>query len=164
MHSDVLEQRALSLATVLFTRHPDVQVVRTPLNAGYDLDVRIARKGVISGRLFAVELKARPSLQRLGRMMDSRTVRLSKDLKRSLTKLQNVMRDLPYPLLLLAFAMDSDRAFYCWLRKPALPHGASRRLHSPSIETAQEWSRMTHTEIVGVVNDWYDTVDIKNPT
>lgn len=153
----LVEQRAVALATVLLTRHPDVTVVKTSVpDTGYDLDVHIATHGALSGRVFGVELKARLSLPRLGRLVDDCTLRLSNDLRLGLTQTQKSMRDLPYPLLLLAFAMDSDRAFHAWLRKPVLPVTGRRQLSSPKIDNATEWRESTHVEIVALVNDWYD--------
>jgi hypothetical protein len=156
MEPQLFERRAIALAIVLLTRHPDITVTHALPDAGYDLDVRIAKEGSISGRVFAVELKARLSLQRLGRLTDD-TLRLSNDLRSGLSRSQKIMSDLPYPLLLIVFAMDTDRAFHAWLREPVFSRMFRRQLTSPKIEYATAWENDTHLKVVNVVNEWYDT-------
>ena len=155
MEPQLFERRAIALATVLLTRHPGITVTHALPDAGYDLDVRIAKEGSISGRVFAVELKARLSLQRLGTLTDD-TLSLSNNLRSGLSQTQKSMSDLPYPMLLIVFAMDTDRAFHAWLREPVLAptHG---RLISPKIGHATAWKNDTHLKIVNLVNEWYET-------
>ena len=63
------------------------------------------------------------------------------------------MRDLPFPLLFVAFTMDTDQAFFGWLRKPSQ---RARRLENPPVEFASEWVSTTHTAVIGEVQRWYE--------
>jgi len=151
----LLEQRAVALATVFLTRQPGVVVVPVVHDYGYDLEIRLGSKGPASSRIFGVQLKARLSIPRLGRFVDDEHIRLSNELRVSFEKQQARLMDLPFPLLFLVFAMDSDRGFYGWLREPALRPGHRSAL-SPEIRYASEWGSMTHREIIDLVNRWYD--------
>jgi hypothetical protein len=152
----IAEQRAISLATVLLTRDPRVQEV-TPasLRAGYDLEVRIGERDEISAKTFAVELKARASVKRLGRL-DNDKLWLAKDLKLDMHAIRNTLAVISYPLLFIAFAMDTDRAFYTWLLEPYITSTRQRKLETSTIETAEEWTPTTHATIIDSVNHWYD--------
>jgi len=153
--AEFMEQRAVALATVLLTRHEDVVVAHTRFDLGHDLDVYIARNGVTSGRMFGVELKARLNLPRLGRLVDKTQLRLSTELRTGLTKAQKRAADLPYPLMYLAFAMDTDQGYYAWLKEPIVAPGA-RRLSTPEVQYASAWGNSTHVDVVKLVNQWYD--------
>jgi Domain of unknown function (DUF4365) len=148
-----LEQRAVALARVLLTRHPGVIVARSFDDYGYDLQVNITQKNYLSGRVFGVVLKARIRLDGIGRLVKGNRIRLRGELSKALTKSAHLMRDLPFPLLFIAFSMDSDRAFYGWLRKPSQ---RARRLENPSVEFATEWFSETHVDVIGEVQQWYE--------
>src|SRR4026208_1436654 len=103
-----LERRALALATVLLTRHPNVTVVSPQNDVGYDLEVRIASGSVFAGRMFAIELKARRALIDVGTKTDPMHIKLREPLRRALRDGVRRLRDLPFPLLYMVFAMDTD--------------------------------------------------------
>jgi hypothetical protein len=148
-----LEQRALSLATVLLTRHPEVTVLSEARDVGYDLEVRITSEGVFRGRIFAIELKARRAINDIGTRTDPMHVRLKDPLRRTLTEGMKRLKDLPFPLLYMVFAMDTDRAFFGWLREP---DATTAKLGTPSVGVAESWSDDTHRQIVERVNAWYE--------
>jgi hypothetical protein len=152
---ELLEQRAHVLATVVLTRHPDVVVSRAPAGSGLDLLVEIAPRGTRLGRTFGIELKAVLTQQRVGHVVDAGRVHLAPALRTGLKRAQAQSRDLPYPLLFIVFAMDTDRGFHGWLREPRV-RGAASLLASPAVEYASEWTARTHEIVVGSVNDWYD--------
>jgi hypothetical protein len=47
--------------------------------------------------------------------------------------------------------MDSDSAFFGWLREPS----DAARLDTPKVELATEWTSGTHIEIIRLVEEWY---------
>lgn len=151
----LLEQRAVLLATVALTRHPDVLVNRNPTDRGPDLEVEIAPGGKSLGRMFGVELKAVISQQRIGRTVDSDRVRLASPLRSGIKQFQARYRDLPYPLLFIVFTMDSDRGYFGWLREPQVRDG-SPTLANSVVEYASEWHDHTHESVVAAITDWYD--------
>jgi hypothetical protein len=148
-----LEQRALSLATVLLTRHPNVIVLSPSYDVGYDLEVRIASGGVFRGRMFAIELKARRALGDIGIRTDPLHVKLKEPLRRTLSDGMKRLKDLPFPLLYMVFAMDTDRAFFGWLREPET---TKVKLGTPPVGIAESWSDQTHRRIVDRVEAWYE--------
>jgi hypothetical protein len=151
----LLEQRAHVLATVVLTRHSDVSVRRALSDGGPDLLVEVAPGGTQLGRMFGVELKAVLARPRIGHTVDAGRVHLASPLRTGLKKAQARSRDLPYPLLFIVFAMDSDCGFYGWLREPQV-RGGEPLLTNPVVEYASEWTGRTHEVIVHWVNEWYD--------
>ena len=147
-----LEERAVSLATVLLTRHPRVLVTQSLRFEGFDLQVKITHGNRFSGRSFAVVVKARKKLDGIGRRVGDSSVRLRAELVKALTNSAHAASDLPFPLLFMAFTMDSDSAFFGWLREPS---GAAR-LETPKVELATEWTSGTHDDVIRKVEAWYD--------
>jgi hypothetical protein len=147
-----LEERAVSLATVLLTRHPGVLVTQSLTSEGFDLHVKIAHGNRFSGRLFAVVVKARKKLDGIGRRVGGNRVKLRAELIKALTSSAQATRDLPFPLLFMVFTMDSDSAFFGWLREPS----GTARLDTPKVEFATEWTSGTHVDVIGTVEEWYD--------
>jgi hypothetical protein len=133
-------------------RHPGVIVAESVNDYGHDLQVNITHGSRFSGRLFAVVLKARVMLDGIGKMVEHNRIRLRTELSTALTKSAHSMRDLPFPLLFMAFSMDSDRAFFGWLRKPS---NRSRRLENPEVKFALEWTSDTHVGVIREVEVWY---------
>jgi hypothetical protein len=150
--AEFLEQRARSLATVLLTRDSRATVMIPHNDTGYDLEVHLSSNGGFSGRMFAVELKARRSISEIGSRRDHTHIRLNKPLQLALTKHVNQLQDLPFPLLYLIFAMDTDYAYFGWLREP----GAGKRLQTPPVTIAERWSHDTHVKITAKVDTWYE--------
>jgi hypothetical protein len=149
-----LEERAVSLATVLLTRHPRVLVTQSLRfeGLGFDLQVKITHGNRFSGRFFAVVVKARKKLDGIGRRVGGNRVRLRPELVKALTNSAHVASDLPFPLLFMAFTMDSDSAFFGWLREPS----DAARLNTPKVELATEWTSGTHDDVIRIVEAWYD--------
>jgi hypothetical protein len=117
------------------------------------LDFASLWNGRVTGRVFGVELKARTTMDGIGRIIDGPRLRLRTELGRALKKTAQMMRDLPFPLLFMVFAMDTDRAFFAWVREPL----TQRRLKSPEIECVNEWVSNTHTHVIGAIDKWYET-------
>src|SRR5262245_52755377 len=108
-----LEQRAISLATVLLTRQRDVIVDSLPQGT-FDLIVRIPENGVFTGKELGVELKSRRLSTDLGTDLGGGCIELRETLRTSLAKQALVLRHLQIPLLYLAFAMQDERAYFGW--------------------------------------------------
>jgi hypothetical protein len=161
--SAFLGYRAESLAIVLLTRHRDVKIQPTPPSAdvGYDLIAQIAPKGVFSGRMFAVEIKAHKTLASIGvKAQEKGRLRLGASLKRNLETKASRFADLPFPLLFIVFDMETDAGYFGWLREPESTTG---RLVTPALRTADLWSRDTHRQVVKRVDSWYKKRTAKSP-
>jgi hypothetical protein len=150
----LLEQRAVSLATMFLTRHPDVVVQHGPNSTGLDLLAEIMDKGNPVGRMFGVEVTARLSLPRVGRMVDRGRLKLESHLRIALVSAQRKIAYLPFPALFMVFTMDSDRGFYNWLREPVIRNRQSA-LSLAEVEYAASWGSDTHKSVVNDVNAWY---------
>jgi hypothetical protein len=154
VNSAFLEQRALALATILLTRHSGLIVTAPSFDSGFDLLVRIADSERPTAKMFAVELKARRSSKEVGTKAGSEHIRLKIALRNALSKHANRLRDLPFPLLYIVFAMDKDDAYFGWIREPALE---PTRIDVADISLAQKWTKETHLHIASKVNAWYES-------
>jgi hypothetical protein len=94
-------------------------------------------------------------MEGIGKPADGARMRLRPELSKALAKSAQMMRDLPFPLLFMAFAMASDRAFFGWIREPS----TSRRLKSPPIVFANEWMSDTHMNVIGTIERWYESLE-----
>jgi hypothetical protein len=150
-----LGQRAESLAVMLLTRHRGIVIARSPvsLDSGFDLQVHITRSAKKTGRIFAVVVKARTRLDGLGRVVEGKCIKLRADLARDLLKSGKRMSDLQFPLLFICFSMDTDQAFFGWLRRPT----STGKLETSMPHLAAEWGDNTHKEVVREVEAWYKT-------
>jgi hypothetical protein len=149
-----MERRAVAHATVLLTRYSGLIVAEARGDSAYDLEVAIPYQGQISGRVFGVELKARVTLDRVGRFTREGTFRLQPPLRDALRSHGMRVRELPFPVLYMVFAMETDRTFFGWLREPLVT--PRPRLVSMPVEFAVEWQASSHKEVVGQVQRWYD--------
>ena len=148
--AQIAEQRAIALATVFLTRSSDAIVTpHSGPDQGLDLHVAVLKNGAFSGWVFGVELKARVSTTKLGQRVGDR-LKLSASLRSTLERRRKRIIDYPFPVLLLAFAMDTDHGYFAWLRDP---QQAKLRTHTPEYLT--QWRADTHKVVLSAVRAWY---------
>lgn len=152
-YGPLLEQRATALATVLLTRHPDLLVRRESMDTGFDLVCEILEDGRPVGMQFVAELKARTTRQRLGRSLDSDSIRIAAELRNRLTASRARNARLPFPMLYILFEMQHDEAFFGWIREPIA--GTPSQLADGSTDVATRWGQETHIQVVAKIRDWY---------
>lgn len=157
----LLQQRAVWLATTLLTRNASARVFEEQSAPfGIDLRIKLFSSEKWMGREFGVELKARSTIERLGRLKGN-TLQLSGQLREDLARVQRSMRDVPYPLLFMVFEMQQDRCFFGWLKKPAT--APQLMLEFPRLEVASAWGQETHDDVIRAVATWYDAKASTSP-
>ncbi len=142
-----VEERAESLAGVYLTDNPDLIVTRQQgaNSAGVcDVLVQIPHQGRATGRVFGVEVTA--LLEKESR--DTNNVSHHWTLR---PRQQERLRDVPFPVCLFVFEVDTDRGAWGWARQPS---GQALTFHrevglSPLTPGAVD-------DIVAAVNDWYE--------
>ena len=152
MNPRFLEERARALATVLLTRDPRVRVYESRSDSPYDLEVGLVSHGDAQGRMFAIELKAKTQLMSFGRRQRDGSLKLNSQTVKLLKSASDRAKHLPFPLLFMLVPMETDDAYFGWLREP-MPGVV--KLINGGIELAYFWRENTHTEIVNEVNGWY---------
>src|SRR5438132_382010 len=115
-----LEERAEQLAIVYLSRRDDLVITkqRAGSDDGIDLLVNLLKTGTNTGRVFGVEVKALRSNRQIQPASKREAVRIN------LSKVR-VPRDIPFPLCLFVFIMETDEGYYRWVKKPV--YGLSRK-------------------------------------
>jgi hypothetical protein len=139
-----VEERAEHLAMMHLTRRDDLRVARRRDQHGMDLLVTIVRDGIFSGRQFGVVLKARMGGQKAPRI-DSRTIAQERER----------FGDVPFPVCMFFFSLDTDQGYYRWIVEPCLDEGAPA-LEMPGQMLLSELSPSSLGTLVERVNTWYD--------
>jgi hypothetical protein len=137
-------ERAEHLAMMHLTRRDDLRVMPRPGGCGIDLLVTIMRDGIFSGRQFGVVIKARMGGHKPPRM-DARTVARERE----------HFRDVPFPVVMLFFSLDTDRGYCRWIVEPA-GDDAAPMLEMPEQMLMWEMHPSSLDVIVERVNAWYD--------
>jgi hypothetical protein len=99
--------RAEALLTVALTARNDLLLTETKLESDNGLDylVKIVEGGIPTTKLFGIQLKARI------RLMGIPSIELP-------SEQIDLYRDLPFPLCLVLFDMQTDKGYYRWLVEP----------------------------------------------
>lgn len=139
-----VEERADHLAMMHLTRRDDLRVMRQHDGSGMDLLVTILNGGLFSGRQFGVVLKARMGGQKPPRM-DARAI----------AQEQVSFRDVPFPVCMLFFSLDTDLSYYRWVVEPRVDPGAAT-LELPGQMLFATLDGPSLGCIVDRVNAWYD--------
>ena len=139
-----VEERTEHLAMMHLTRREDLRVARHREHRGMDLLVTVLNDREFSGRQFGVVLKARTSGSKPPRA-DSRTIAQERE----------HYRDVPFPVCMLFFSLDTDRGYYRWIVEPRVDEG-SPVLEMPGQMIFCELSPSSLDTIVARVNAWYD--------
>lgn len=139
-----VEERAEHLAIMHLTRRDDLRVAhhRDPL--GMDFLVTILKDGVFSGRQFGVVLNARIGGQKAPRI-DSRSIAQERER----------FEDVPFPVCMFFFSLDTDQGYYRWIVQPGVDGGAPT-LDLPGQMLLAELNPSSLDCIVERVNAWYD--------
>jgi hypothetical protein len=139
-----VEERAEHLAMMHLTRRDDLRVTRHRDHPGMDLLVTVVKDGVFSGRQFGVVLRARMGGQKAPRI-DSRSIGLEHER----------FRDVPFPVCMFFFSLDTDQGYYRWILEPAVDEGAPL-LEMPGQMLLCALDPASLETIVARVNAWYD--------
>lgn len=146
-----LGERAEQLAIVYLSRRDDLVITREWAGSDgvIDLVVNLLITGANTGRVFGVEVKALRSNRQIHPASQPDVVRIN------MSKVR-VPRDIPFPLCLFVFIMETDEGYYRWVKKPV--YGLSRKpqLLLNDENTFRKLSTEAVNEIVLDVQGWYD--------
>jgi hypothetical protein len=124
--------RAEQLAIIRLTDRDDLHMKQMNADYGLDFLVSILRKGKDVGQLFGVQVKGVMSKEKLMSTPHNNTS----------------VANLPFPVLLLVFTMETDEAFWAWLKFPGeKPKRAATEL--------KPFGDAELGQIVDQVVDWY---------
>jgi hypothetical protein len=141
------QERAEQLSIVYLTRRDDLIVERKKIS-GLDLLVTLSSKRRETGRIFGVEARALQSPKQVRRADEDEYHINIKNLK--------VPRDIPFPLCLFVFVMETDEGYYRWLKEPLhSTRGSSLFLNEEN--TFRRLDNESLAEIIAEVSAWYES-------
>ncbi|MBC8134968.1 MAG: DUF4365 domain-containing protein [Fibrella sp.] len=156
MTNHLIDVRARALLTVRLTARSDLSVSELSQDSGFDFLVRVLKNGLVSNRMFGIVLKASV------REYDAYSIALKREVIAN-------YKDVPFPICLFFFYMDTDKGFYKWLVEPRLSTMGKPELgvsvkHSQSDtnnafinpDDLIELNADTLDKLVGTVDSWYD--------
>lgn len=151
-----VEQRAVQLAILILSRRRDLLISEThgAQEYGFDLLVNVTHDGQATGRMFGVEVKARTILQAVP-VGDNNTYKIN-------IPASPFPQDLPFPLCLFAFDMESDQGYYRWLLSPVIADGDGPKLLLNQESIFLKLSTETLDQIVQMVDAWYEKRAVLN--
>ncbi|MEW6127397.1 MAG: DUF4365 domain-containing protein [Acidobacteriota bacterium] len=149
-NSFLLAKRAEALATVYLTRRDDLKIHEQSNNYGFDLLVEIKNGQVATGRFFGVEVKRLPGHQKV------QLLKPSQDEFRINLKPITFPKDIPFPLCLFIFNMQTDEGYYRWIKEPAFGADNQPLLKLNQKSKFKFLDNKSLDEIIAAVNNWYD--------
>lgn len=144
-----IRERAEALAVLYLTRRKDITVSARETDDGVDLIVSLLSNGKSTGKIFGVKLTATDSSKHLKKELG----RLDENFRGHLL---SHIRDVPFPVCLLFFAVDSDVGYYAWMIEPVSPrNGEAPRLRVHQRCAFRELTNDSIDEIIAAVHGWY---------
>lgn len=144
------ELRAAQLAIVYLTRRGDLIVEAENRNFFPDLLVSLLRESNYTRRMFGVIVKAE-----IHHKPDQPwTTKQAKSLLREAENEQLI--DIPFPVCLFVFRMDTDEGFYKWVRKPVFSEDGSPQLMIDQTTPLEKLDNDSINRIVQEINHWYE--------
>lgn len=146
-----LGERAEQLAAIYLTRRDDITITEQPNpDTGVDLLVSLTSGGKQTGRVFGVEVKALRSMSQVRRTSpDADEYRLG-------LKIVSPPKEMPFPLCLFVFVMETDDGFYRWLKQPVSGPNVQPNLFLNSENVFRILDSAAVNDIIGEVHKWYD--------
>ncbi|WP_204106706.1 MULTISPECIES: DUF4365 domain-containing protein [Spirulina sp. CCY15215] len=139
-----IENRAEHLAIVHLTRRQDLSIQRMDdRDRGLDLLVTIQNKGVSTGKMFGINVKAKDAA--IKDITDRSQFPIQKGI--------HYYQDLPFPACVFFFTMEDDRGYYQWLKYPLLANQTSET------EERDRWYPLDDNaleQIVKAIAAWYN--------
>ncbi|MBI4748801.1 MAG: DUF4365 domain-containing protein [Acidobacteria bacterium] len=142
--------RAEQLAIVYLTRRNDLVVKMEGPGFFPDLLVSLSKEGNYTGRMFGVIVKAE-----IQHKPDQpwTTKQATSFLQEEETK---QLLDIPFPVCLFVFRMDTDEGFYKWVRKPVFSEDGSPQLIIDQTTPLEKLDNDSMNRMVQEINHWYE--------
>lgn len=152
-----LEERAEQLAIVYLSRRDDLVINRQKgADYGLDLLVSLTSNREYTGRMFGVVVQALKSYQDSGRITTF-PAEIRFDPRES-----RIHNDLPFPLCLFVFVMESDAGYYRWIKRPAYGLDGRPQLLLEQTGSLKKLDDKAIDRIISEVSVWYEN-QIKIP-
>ncbi len=148
-----LGKRAEQLAFVYLSRREDLAITAPSQSVDYGVDylVSLMKDGEYTGRMFGVEVKALKSASQVRAVTpDGGEAQIN-------IKEVFVPRDIPFPLCLFVFIMETDEGYFRWLKKPVYGEQSYPRLLLDEGKLFFRLESDTLDDIIAEVNNWYDS-------
>lgn len=145
-----IEQRADALALVYLTRRDDLVVRQTTHHdMGVDYMIEIVKDAHPTGRIFGLQLKAYLT-EGQGNILQ----------KKIGVMYEQWMEELPFPLCLFLFIMESNEGHYMWLSEPIVKGDHQPKLQINKQGVLERLDNDALERIVSSVNTWYDALKV----
>jgi hypothetical protein len=139
-----IENRAVHLAIVHLTRRQDLSIQRIDdRDRGLDLLVAIQNDGILTGRIFGINIKAQ----------DKAIQNITDRSQFPIQTETHYYQDLPFPACVFFFTMEDDRGYYQWLKYPLLPN---QTLESEERDRWYSLDENALSQIIEAIATWYD--------
>lgn len=142
--------RAEELAIVYLTRRNDLVVKMEGPKFFPDLLVSLSKEGNYTGRMFGVIVKAETE----HKPDQPSTTKQAKSLLRKAETEQLI--DIPFPVCLFVFRMDTDEGLYKWVRKPVFSEDGAPQLIIDQTTPLEKLDNDSINRIVQEINHWYE--------
>jgi hypothetical protein len=141
-----LPERAEQLALLYFVRRHDLHIVEPDADYGLDLLIALDQEEEHSEHVFGVEIKA---------------YRSRKSFQAALSRKDGILgagrlpsyQDLPFPVFLFVFLMDSDEGYHHWINGPTDDQAGKVRI---SFDRFRKLETNEIDNIVRIVHQWYE--------
>lgn len=143
-----LAKRAEALAIVHLTRRDDLTIIEQERDYIFDLLVEIESNSAKTGRFLGVEvkyIKTEKQAYKIKNKSDEYEINIQKILS---------PKDVPFPVCLLVFSMDTDMGYYRWIKEPSQQFEGHLQLNNKNIFRLLD--RESLNGIIATVNAWYD--------
>jgi Domain of unknown function (DUF4365) len=141
-----IDQRAEQLAFVYLSRRDDLIIHKQDNDHLIDYLVTITENGNYTGKMFGVQVKAQLSIKpaQCGAFF-------TLDLESAL-----IPEDIPFPLCLFVFSMDTDVGYYRWLKEPKFDAIGTSTLAVNQVNTFKQLTKDEFNRIIHQITLWYE--------
>jgi len=146
-----IDQRAEYLANMYLSRRDDLIVERQnhTHDRGVDILTDICHNGTLTGRVFGVRIRAERS--------GAHITKVSHNLIRYRYPVSTleIIRDIPFPVVLLLMIMEDDSGYYNWINRKKLDQAVNLSLKTQSVP----FERLTEESmnmLINEIDEWYE--------
>ena len=141
-----IDQRAEQLAFVYLSRRDDLLINKQAPDALIDYLVTITEHGKYTGKMFGVQVKAQVSIR-----AEHRGAAFVLALAPPV-----IPADIPFPLCLFVFSMDTDAGYSRWLKAPTVDVTGKATLAVNQQNLFKALTRDEFDQIIRSINLWYE--------
>ncbi|QTA87559.1 DUF4365 domain-containing protein [Desulfonema magnum] len=146
-----IDQRAEYLANMYLSRRDDLIIERQnhTHDRGIDILIDICHSGTLTGRVFGVRIRAERSASHIRRVSHNLIT------YRYPVSTLEIIRDIPFPVVLLLMVMEDDSGYYNWINRTKLDQAVNLSLKTQSVP----FERLTEESmnmLINEIDEWYE--------